>query len=674
MRPYTIDYLSGDTEPGKEDIFELVGILVHAGTAESGHYYSFIRERPSQNGDESWIEFNDDNVMTWDPSMMEHSTFGGPDYRASFDNNSSPYDKQFSAYMLFYQRASALEMEGEGLIQVQKPGPVRLPMPEALADHIRSENTVLLRRYAMYDPWHVKFVGKVLQASRTFNGGICSSDHELESLALQTTLGHLDQVVSRTKDIPDFMSHRAILEQVCGSCAECSFALYQYFDDRHEAFRALVQRNPDSRVRLETGRLFIQAIQKIKDAFPDRYGITEMTGAESDISDQDFATRRPVIDGVLNMFETLWASFHITLRAWSEHFGLLLLFAQMGDFESALLLAEDYLLRITRILWADPSMELPSNYGRMLSNLIRRTPARQPIYDTIIRLIDHLMGKLDERLDPRRVITNPALRLQLLLHDDGGKKLPWTQGEIQTISQEWNGISSIFVDRLIGLNQEPDYTDNIIGRLIRFSERMEVKISNTIRANINGQIAHHINAPYLRAALVYRNYSEHGERIRRMVLYVGAQCKNLQNAEGISFLSFLMAVIKNPEELGDDELSYSIYQLGLDSIGRWAPGLLGHYEPHVRDTAFRFLHSLLFTFGPGYPFPDESGGSGRTDLVDSAAKQLGLSCLVYLRDNYVSERVPVARDSVAELQRAVTYCAIFVTEEDIEFAELSNSK
>src|SRR3954464_9464578 len=47
MRPYKVEHLMDDDSGAEEDMFELVGVLVHSGTAESGHYYSFIRERPS---------------------------------------------------------------------------------------------------------------------------------------------------------------------------------------------------------------------------------------------------------------------------------------------------------------------------------------------------------------------------------------------------------------------------------------------------------------------------------------------------------------------------------------------------------------------------------------------------------------------------------------------------
>lgn len=54
--------------------YELVGVLVHSGTADAGHYYSFIKERGTQN---RWLEFNDTHVREFDSKNLEAECFGG---------------------------------------------------------------------------------------------------------------------------------------------------------------------------------------------------------------------------------------------------------------------------------------------------------------------------------------------------------------------------------------------------------------------------------------------------------------------------------------------------------------------------------------------------------------------------------------------------------------------
>ena len=58
----------------KEDIYgddyyeyQLVGVLVHSGSADGGHYYSYIKERGNSS---RWFEFNDTHVTDFDPKNL----------------------------------------------------------------------------------------------------------------------------------------------------------------------------------------------------------------------------------------------------------------------------------------------------------------------------------------------------------------------------------------------------------------------------------------------------------------------------------------------------------------------------------------------------------------------------------------------------------------------------
>lgn len=58
-----------------------MGVTVHTGTADGGHYYSFIKERNSSaNGtgqQDRWFLFNDAEVKIFDQSQIAAECFGG---------------------------------------------------------------------------------------------------------------------------------------------------------------------------------------------------------------------------------------------------------------------------------------------------------------------------------------------------------------------------------------------------------------------------------------------------------------------------------------------------------------------------------------------------------------------------------------------------------------------
>ena len=100
-------------EPKREDCFEykLVGVNVHSGTANMGHYWSYIntnRGTEEKEGAENqwirtdldpWMEFNDSRVTHFDYKDLEKQCFGN-EQGAGFMGDS--YGT--SGYMLFYER------------------------------------------------------------------------------------------------------------------------------------------------------------------------------------------------------------------------------------------------------------------------------------------------------------------------------------------------------------------------------------------------------------------------------------------------------------------------------------------------------------------------------------------------------------------------------------------
>ncbi len=53
------------------------GVVVHIGSADSGHYYSFIQDRVTS----KWYEFNDTVVRDFDIEDLPDEAFGGESSR-----------------------------------------------------------------------------------------------------------------------------------------------------------------------------------------------------------------------------------------------------------------------------------------------------------------------------------------------------------------------------------------------------------------------------------------------------------------------------------------------------------------------------------------------------------------------------------------------------------------
>ncbi|KAK2704726.1 ubiquitin carboxyl-terminal hydrolase 24-like [Artemia franciscana] len=127
MKPYTAEGLE-EQDQQQEDIdgaevstsaanpssymYELVGIVVHSGQANAGHYYSFIKERRSTSpyvGSKSkWYKFNDTSVeeVEMTDQALEAEAFGGTYKARQNDASGFPETRQryWNAYMLLYDR------------------------------------------------------------------------------------------------------------------------------------------------------------------------------------------------------------------------------------------------------------------------------------------------------------------------------------------------------------------------------------------------------------------------------------------------------------------------------------------------------------------------------------------------------------------------------------------
>jgi len=116
--------------PDKYYQYKLKGVVVHFGTVDGGHYYSYIKER----GNEKWYEFNDTSVRDYDPADLAEDTFGGTYQHTRRTDRNGKYisesERLHNAYVLIYEREEFID--SKKIIELAEEG-------ETNADKLISE-------------------------------------------------------------------------------------------------------------------------------------------------------------------------------------------------------------------------------------------------------------------------------------------------------------------------------------------------------------------------------------------------------------------------------------------------------------------------------------------------------------------------------------------------------
>lgn len=174
---------SSPSSTNESHLFELIGVTVHTGTAEGGHYYSFIRERVKRPMDNSystnadlildssqqcqqhrWYLFNDAEVKQFDPSQIANECFGGEIISKGYDQGCNrfldfQFEKTHSAYMLFYERIDTPSTSTTSMIPtLQLKDPIPYTVPKDISDWIWEDNRRFVRDRHLFDHHYFQFM------------------------------------------------------------------------------------------------------------------------------------------------------------------------------------------------------------------------------------------------------------------------------------------------------------------------------------------------------------------------------------------------------------------------------------------------------------------------------------------------------------------------------------
>ncbi|ESO90146.1 hypothetical protein LOTGIDRAFT_164457, partial [Lottia gigantea] len=192
-----------------EDIsceYELIGVTVHTGTADGGHYYSFIRDRlnKTDNGQDKWFLFNDAEVKPWDPSQIASECFGGEMTSKTYDSVTDKFmdfsfEKTNSAYMLFYESCPPKKNEDTTVAKVDEPVKYNFELSHELSQWIWQDNTQFLQDKNLFEHNYFGFMWQICGYIPTT---LKDENNEVGLKAAQLSLSFVLETMIHSKEKP----------------------------------------------------------------------------------------------------------------------------------------------------------------------------------------------------------------------------------------------------------------------------------------------------------------------------------------------------------------------------------------------------------------------------------------------------------------------------------------
>ncbi len=151
-----------ECQPASSFVYDLVGVVVHTGTSEQGHYFSYIRESAPDATQSRWLEFNDQSVTPFNVARLEAECFGGDVLVWEWDATEEKHvlmaqERPQSAYMLVYEQRvartpSPAASGGAGSTSVESMIEAELPgMPTSVHRAVWAENARLASDRLVFD-------------------------------------------------------------------------------------------------------------------------------------------------------------------------------------------------------------------------------------------------------------------------------------------------------------------------------------------------------------------------------------------------------------------------------------------------------------------------------------------------------------------------------------------
>ena len=646
MAPYHVNFLKDLKQPTPSDMFGLSGILVHSGTAESGHYYSYARERPVDcRQTQTWVEFNDSDVSRFNPKNIPDQCFGGESDASPYSSTSFP--KAWNAYMLFYQRITAMDEELEQHHPAEMDNPVKEETPPDIRKTIAIQNEFFIRKYCLFDPAHAAFARCLLEQLRHVTKGTCSDDHSIEQEAIWLALDHLDQTLSRTKDCVGFDTMLTSLSRVIGTCPNCCRLALDWVVCHKQSLRNLLLRCPNAKVRKEFATMIITGLQYLRRHDTRIYGF-DVDSIECEPTDGNLPETPGIFQDMVSCLKELWVYIHMSIRAWDDYFGLLNELANLGVPESHVMLREDFLKLCLEILIVEHvnTHRVRREYPHYVHYVRLLEKGRKFSFLKLIELVRSLLARIDLEREPSDIQNQdrPLVngRMVLTHAEEGYMRFGVIDGRAKTC---------IFLEKILNLDQNPVAANEIVRTLVLAEPKVGSlqDISKTILSGVNVEPAS-LAAPFLSAAIVFCEVCPYIANAKDMVTGIANVVETIGLNGGQEHLEFFVKA-RRIQNLRLQRNPQFFHRLVLHSVPRWAPALIMYWEESVRIGTIDLLRTLVFDRDHR-----SMDNEQEAEELENVARQLCVACVKRIQDDFVQQQKPVENKNVENVTQVIRHC------------------
>jgi ubiquitin carboxyl-terminal hydrolase 34 len=644
IAPYTLDRLADEEQTGEPDWYQLTGVIVHSGTADSGHYYSFIRQRPTlKSAQEAWVQFNDQDVSCFDPSQMRDQCFGGISEAGYYH-----LPKFYSAYMLFYQRTSSIEKIEQRYCMHDMVNPVRIPLAGPMTRHIAQQNELFLRSYCAQDPVHAQFYLHLLEKMRRGREK-CSEDHTLESQTIEMVLEYVHTVSSRFKEVPCVEDTLNLLQEYSSLCSGCARTVADWFRCRH-VLEDVIVRSPLQLVRKSFAGLFIRVFSRM-----------HQLATDTDLDDDDresWATEYTSwLKSCLGQLSALWDFVTKLGRCWPEYFNVLYHIHQLGDTETLWLLDADFLSKFVDMIMMHVALpefritgRLKTRYAAYLSARDRNRPFN---YQLLIKVFVSVLQRIDLRGSTDEDYNG----------DD--QKIPARAFELQTLGLHKEPPDLEWLRRLIVGKHSPNTQDMLIATFAS-DTLLSRYLADLVIHGLNDRSIN-VASSFLRATVVFCQNCSTEATILEVVQVALESIFTVGIEYGKEYFELVDCLYKL-ENIPCHQPPYFLEDVLLQTISSWAPTLLlapTEGQSNTRIETADLLQRLLFTPLQDSIEPDSRAFRTYVDLL----RDLAGSCVTMAQSTWLNPR---SRDS-AHLQPGQANQVIEVVEQCLPYFDLENA-